>query len=103
MRRPCGGHANLHFRTALPPRFLSTLAMTLVFAARLFAANSATPPQLPGEVSFQQKLNVQLPLDLMFRAESGKIVRLGTFFNHGKPVILNFMYYRCPMLCPMVM
>ena len=84
-------------------RFLATLGMTLVLAAPLFAANSATPPQLPGEVSFQQKLNAQLPLDLMFRDESGKVVRLRDFFNHGKPVILNFMYYRCPMLCPMVM
>jgi protein SCO1/2 len=97
------GGTHLLFRTALPPRFLATLGMTLVFAARLFAANSATPPQLPGEVSFQQKLDAQLPLDLMFRDESGKIVRLSDYFNHGKPIILNFMYYRCPMLCPMVM
>ncbi|PYQ62814.1 MAG: SCO family protein [Acidobacteria bacterium] len=67
------------------------------------ADNSATPPKLPGEVSIRQKLNAQLPLDLMFRDESGRIVRLRDFFDHGKPVLLNFMYYRCPMLCPMVM
>lgn len=75
----------------------------MMLLALMLAINSATPPQLPGEVSFQQKLNAQLPLDLMFRDETGKIVRLGDFFNHGKPVLLNFMYYRCPMLCPMVM
>jgi protein SCO1 len=75
----------------------------MILAALLFAVNSATPPQLPGEVSFQQKLNAQLPLDLMFRDETGKIVRLRELFNHDKPVLLNFMYYRCPMLCPMVM
>jgi protein SCO1/2 len=75
----------------------------MMLAALLFAINSATPPQLPGEVSFQQKLDAQLPLDLMFRDESGKIVRLRELFNHDKPVLLNFMYYRCPMLCPMVM
>ena len=97
------GGTNLVFRTPLSPSSLATLGMTLLLAVRLFAANSATPPQLPGEVSFQQKLNAQLPLDLMFRDESGKIVRLRDYFNHGKPVILNFMYYRCPMLCPMVM
>ncbi|HEX9405672.1 MAG TPA: SCO family protein [Vicinamibacterales bacterium] len=80
------------------------MAALLAFAAvTAFAETSATPPKLPGEVSIQQKLDAQLPLDLMFRDESGKIVRLRDFFNHGKPVLLNFMYYRCPMLCPMVM
>jgi protein SCO1 len=73
------------------------LALTLSFAI-----NSATPPKLPGEVSIRQRLNAQLPLDLMFRDESGKIVRLRQLYR-GKPVLLNFMYYRCPMLCPMVM
>jgi len=65
--------------------------------------NSATPPQLPGKVAIDQKLNAQLPMDLMLRDESGRVVRLGQYFNHGRPVLLNFMYYRCPMLCPMVM
>jgi protein SCO1 len=72
-------------------------------AVLLFAINSATPPQLPGRVAFDQRLDAQVPLDLMLRDESGRIVRLRDFFNRGKPVLLNFMYYRCPMLCPMVM
>lgn len=74
----------------------------LLVAAAAFADSSATPPRLPGEVSIKQNLNAQLPLDLMFRDESGKIVRLRDAFR-GKPVLLNFMYYRCPMLCSMVM
>ena len=98
-----GGRLAKHaLRASRPLRFLATLGMTLL-CLPAFAINSATPPQLPGEVSFQQKLNAQLPLDLMFRDESGKIVRLRELFNHDKPVLLNFMYYRCPMLCPMVM
>ncbi len=74
----------------------------LLVTSAAFADNSATPPTLPGEVSIRQNLNGQLPLDLMFRDESGKIVRLRDYF-HGRPVLLNFMYYRCPMLCSMVM
>ena len=74
----------------------------LLVAATAYADNSATPPRLPGEVSIKQKLNAQLPLDLMFRDETGNVVRLRQFFR-GKPVLLNFMYYRCPMLCSMVM
>ena len=75
---------------------------TLFLASAAFADNSATPPKLPGEVSIRQNLNAQLPLDLMFRDESGRIVRLRELYR-GKPVLLNFMYYRCPMLCSMVM
>ncbi len=81
----------------------SRLAVALALVAgTALADSSATPPRLPGEVSIQQKLNAQLPLDLMFRDETGRVVRLREEFR-GKPVILNFMYYRCPMLCPMVM
>ena len=81
---------------------MKSALITLLVATAAFADNSATPPKLPGEVSIQQKLNAQLPLDLMFRDESGKVIRLRDEFR-GKPVLLNFMYYRCPMLCSMVM
>ena len=75
----------------------------MMFATLFFVAVTATtPPQLPGEVKIVQNLNAQVPLDLMFRDESGRVVRLRDYF-HGKPVLLNFMYYRCPMLCSLVM
>jgi protein SCO1/2 len=64
---------------------------------------STDPARLPGNVSIAQKLNTQIPLDLMFRDENGKVVRLKDYFGHGRPVLLNFVYYRCPMLCPMVL
>src|SRR5438034_409820 len=83
-------------------RRLLRLAFVLGSAAVAHAENSATPPQLPGKVSFDQKMGAKLPMDLMFRDETGGVVRLGQLFR-GKPVILNFMYYRCPMLCSMVM
>jgi len=51
------------------------------------------------EVTFDQKLNTPLPLDLKFRADNGEHVKLGDYFNNDKPVILNLVYYECPMLC----
>jgi len=51
------------------------------------------------EIGFKQKLNEQLPLDLVFRDDEGNKVELGKYFNQGKPVILNMVYYECPMLC----
>ena len=84
-------------------RTLRLLSLALVFlTAAAYAESSATPPKLPGKVGIKQNLDAQIPLDLMFRDESGKIVRLREFF-HRKPVLLNFMYYKCPMLCSMAM
>jgi protein SCO1/2 len=54
------------------------------------------------QITIAQKLNSQVPLDLMFRDENGKVVRLREYFGKGRPVLLNFVYFRCPMLCPMV-
>jgi protein SCO1/2 len=54
------------------------------------------------DVRFEQKLNQQLPLDLVFHDETGRDVKLGDFFGH-KPVVLAFVYYSCPMLCTQVL
>lgn len=54
------------------------------------------------EVGFEQRLNETLPLDLMFKDEDGRDVRLGDYFNR-RPVVLAFVYYECPMLCSQVM
>jgi protein SCO1/2 len=53
-------------------------------------------------VGIDQKLSNQLPLDLRFRDESGRDVRLGEYFGK-RPVILTPVYYGCPMLCSQIL
>ena len=77
--------------------------LLLLIAVSVHADTSTTQPQLPGKVAIAQKLGNQLPLDLFMRDETGRVVRLGDYFNHGRPVLLHFVYYRCPMLCPLVL
>lgn len=55
------------------------------------------PPGLQG-VGIEQHLDQAIPPDLAFRDETGKSVRLGDYFGN-RPVILNLVYYQCPMLC----
>jgi protein SCO1/2 len=55
------------------------------------------PPGLKN-VAIEQRLNALVPLDAVFRDETGRPVRLGDYFGQ-KPVILSLVYYRCPMLC----
>src|SRR5882672_875306 len=62
-----------------------------------------TPPsseRLPTlkTVGVDQRLDQQVPLDLQFRDETGRSVRLGDYFGK-RPIILNLAYYGCTMLC----
>ena len=56
-------------------------------------------PKALKEVGIEQKLGNQLPLETEFKDAEGKTVKLGDYFNNGKPVILALVYYECPMLC----
>ena len=79
------------------------VAAFLLAAAPLSAAEprSGLPPVLRN-VGIEQRLGSSLPLDLSFRDETGRLVRLGDFFRE-KPVVLVFAYYNCPMLCTQVL
>ena len=82
----------------LVPQGNSPLYSSRPYEAR---APSGLPKALNG-VGIDQKLNEQLPLDLAFKDESGKDVKLGDYFGK-KPVVLSLVYYQCPMLCNQVM
>ncbi len=80
-------------------RGLSGAALVLLLAFSVQAQVTQDPPH----ITIAQKLGTRIPLDLQFRDETGKVVRLEEYFKSGRPVLLNFVYYRCPMLCPMVL
>lgn len=61
-----------------------------------------TPPQLQG-VGVDEHLGRPVDLNLIFIAENGYPVALKDFFHAGKPVILNLIYYQCPMLCNLIL
>lgn len=74
-----------------------------LYGTRPASGNPSTGlPAALRDVRIEQKLNQQLPLDLSFRDESGREVKLGEYFGQ-KPVVLAFVYYDCPMLCTQVL
>ncbi len=75
--------------------------LAMLFAAGLAHAQPSLPPVLR-PVGFDQRLDEQVPLDLEFRDEAGRAVRLGDCFD-GKPVILVLAYFKCPQLCTEVL
>lgn len=77
------------------------LVLGMVLAAWPVQAQTGLPAMLR-DVGIDQRLNQQVPLDLEFRDESGRLAPLREYFG-GKPVILTLVYYQCPMLCTLVL
>jgi protein SCO1/2 len=77
------------------------LVATLVATALQARAHEEEKVPLTA-ITVEQRVNAQLPLDLIFVEESGRRVKLGEFFN-SRPVLLAFVYYECPQVCPLVL
>ncbi len=102
-------------RIAPPLRRLAvTCAAVLGFALALPRAPAQIiPSQMPAPVrglEVANKLGQQVPLDLQFTNEQGKIVSLKEYFNRttsgakgARPVVVQMLYFRCPILCPQVL
>lgn len=77
-----------------------------LYSPKTYDPSSTEPNGLPSAlqtVGIDQKLGDQLPLDTEFKDENGNMVKLGTYFSKGRPVILALVYYECPMLCNQVL
>jgi len=95
-----------HFSLLITAIVLVGASLPAISQAMPDTASPGTPsgqlPPILNNVRYEQKLDSQVPLNLSFRDESGKQVRLGDYFA-GKPVVLILAYYRCPMLCSQVL
>ena len=87
---------------AAPNRVLLLAAAVILMTGATAAAYDDTRPAALRDVDYEQKLNQQVPLDLYFRDEAGNKVQLARYFNQ-KPVILNFVYFKCRDLCPLLL
>jgi protein SCO1 len=86
-----------------------TSIMLAAFAAS--ANGQVRAPTTPGptggppilrDVGIDNHEGDSVPFDLAFADETGRTVRLAEYFGR-RPVILALVYYRCPMLCTMVL
>src|SRR5262245_60695569 len=91
-----GGRIVVHALAAV--MFLSSFS----FGLRALAQPAGARPPVLQDVGIDQLLNNQVPLDLEFRDESGRTVRLAEYFK-DKPVVLSLVYYNCPRLCTQIL
>jgi len=77
-----------------------------LYSPRTYDPNITGANGLPDalkNIGIEQKLGSQLPLDAELKDEDGNVVKLGSYFGTGRPVIVAFVYYECPMLCNQVL
>src|SRR4051794_1041066 len=79
--------------------FFPLLAFSGILAASLPA--EPLPPALL-DAGIEERLGSLVDGGLSFRDESGKSVTLNDYLSRGKPLLLNFAYFHCPMLCGLV-
>ena len=63
------------------------------------------PPKMARDtagVGITEHRGDSVPLDAVFTDTSGQTVKLGDYFNHGRPVILQLGYLNCPNICDTV-
>jgi protein SCO1 len=76
--------------------------VALALAAPVSGLQTLAPGELASQVRIDQELGAALPLDARFVDQDGRKLALGELFA-DRPVVLAFVYYRCPMLCTEVL
>ena len=94
--------------------WLGAFALSLGLATSAFADNGNNPRQVPENQSFntlppiledvgiEDKPGAVLPRDVSLTGSDGRSFVLGEYMDGEKPLMLVLAYYRCPMLCSLV-
>ncbi len=79
-----------------------TLAVLIFPEQRSIAQLNGDTPEVLQGVGIDEKLGDMIPLSAKFSTVNGDSTTLGALLEKGKPVILNPLYYDCPVLCGLV-
>jgi protein SCO1 len=86
-----------------PGAALVAAALALSLGAPALAQRSEPLPKELEGVGITEVPGGRIPLGLTFLDEDGRTVHLSDYFAAGRPVILTLNYYRCPMLCGLML
>jgi protein SCO1/2 len=85
-------------RTSLLISFIALFVVRTGLAQR----TGELPPVFEG-VGIDAHRGQEIPRDLVFKDEAGTDVLIGSYFDGSRPVLLNFVYHECPMLCSLML
>ncbi len=82
------------------------LSLSLVLASASAHASDRferpEPTGIEGNVDIVEKLNDPISRDLAFTDSNGRAVHLKDYLS-GRPIVLSLVYYRCPVLCSLLL
>jgi protein SCO1/2 len=81
---------------------LMSASGSVAFAADPAEFTAEAPAELAA-IRVDEQLGAKVPLDLAFRDQDGRDVKLGDLIAGEVPVILTFNYSDCPMLCSVML
>lgn len=89
------------------PRWLSGPAILIAFLVLdvrpLCAQPAGELPDAFSGIDVIERVGERIDTTLAFTDETGRLVRLAEYFDGQTPVLLNFVYHECPMLCSIVL
>ncbi|MDR9365411.1 MAG: SCO family protein [Balneolaceae bacterium] len=88
-------------------KHLALSILTFISVFFLFDSSHAQlnqgKPAILNEIGVDENLGDIIPQDLRFVNSEGETVRIGDLIEKEKPVLLNPLYYECPILCGVVL
>ncbi|AXJ02216.1 protein SCO1/2 [Cyclonatronum proteinivorum] len=99
-------YSSLNFSVKI--QLLTLLLFTTLFATDGLFAQTTNPAteanaRLLEQLQIQEQLGEYLPEDLVFTNEFGEEVKLSSFFESDRPVLLNLIYFSCPSICSLIL
>lgn len=84
-------------------RFALLVVLAVLFSSiHVYAQLNREQPEALQGVGINEHLGDTIPLSAKFATSSGDSVTIEDLLQEGKPVLLNPLYYDCPMLCGLV-
>lgn len=82
---------------------IAVFMLVLLLVQNVQAQLNQGRPAILDEIGVDEKLGETIPLDILFTNSNGKTVTIADLMIEGKPVLLNPLYYECPILCGLVL
>lgn len=89
---------------------LLLVAVHHVATPRLVSAQAGIRPAIPAGtynelegIGLDERLGQSVESNVVLRDHTGRMVRLSSFLNRGRPVVLSFVYHSCPNVCSEVL
>lgn len=81
---------------------ISIYLSVLLIAGSAEAQLNKGKPAILDDIGVDEHFGDKIPLDATFTNSDGEEVTINELMEPGKPVLLNPLYYECPMLCNVV-